>query len=412
MNDLTNDEKILIGLSMMGGAPVWRAIAETFPVDLCGPTAAHAFKAFAAADHAGQDISVLVLRRAFPGVPVAELADLMHGVPILGLQDAAKEGRRAARDARKERFRKTLAAAATAPDPHEATARAIEHAEAGEDDHGPRPVADLAKGAIEGLERRALRKGMMGLPTGFADLDRLTGGWQAGDLIVLAARPAMGKTAFALQLARQAATLFVSLEMSAEKLMARLITAEARVSHSRVGYGLSDSDWGKIADAWNVVTKLQLWIDDRAGLTVESIIRRAKRLKLEMIVIDYLQLLEGSRARGENRQEEIAGFSRALKRAAKQMGLPVIALSQVSRTIEQRKDKRPMLSDLRESGAIEQDADLVMFLYREAVYGKTEENETRAELIVAKHRDGPTGMIPLRFQPELTLFSPPFEDPL
>lgn len=271
-------------------------------------------------------------------------------------------------------------------------------------DHGPRPVRDFAKAAITAIEKRAEMKGMIGLPTGLKELDRMTGGWQGGDLIILAARPSMGKTALALQFARQAAALFVSLEMPASKLMARLITGEAGVSHTRIGFGLSEADWLNISRAWNVVTKLDLWIDDRPDLRVKSIVRRARRLPIDFLVVDYLQLIGGS-ARHENRQQEIASISRDLKMAAKELEIPILALSQLSRAPEQRKDKRPMLGDLRESGALEQDADIVMFLFRESVYGKTEENESRAELILAKQRDGPVGTIRLRFQPELTLFT-------
>jgi replicative DNA helicase len=277
------------------------------------------------------------------------------------------------------------------------------------------PVKDFIKNTFESIEKLAQSKdALTGVPTGFIDLDRMTSGFQKGDLIILAARPAMGKTSFALNIAKTAAqstaepVAIFSLEMSKEQLVKRLIFSEARIESGMVTRGqLRDSDWGKLTTAWAELHKLPLFIDDASFLTPLELRAKCRRLKAEhglgLIVVDYLQLM-GSGGRVENRQQEISSISRSLKGLAKELEVPVLALSQLSRAPEARTDRRPQLSDLRESGAIEQDADVVMFIYRDHVYKPTEENRGSAELIVAKQRNGPTDTVNLVFLREFTRF--------
>jgi replicative DNA helicase len=277
------------------------------------------------------------------------------------------------------------------------------------------PVKDFIKTTFESIEKLSLSKdALTGVPTGFIDLDRMTSGFQKGELIILAARPSMGKTSLALNIARTAAqataepVAIFSLEMSKEQLVKRLIFAEARIESGLVTRGqLRDSDWGKLTTAWADLHKLPLFIDDASFLTPLELRAKCRRLKAEhglgLIVVDYLQLM-GSGGRVENRQQEISAISRSLKGLAKELEVPLLALSQLSRAPEARTDRRPQLSDLRESGAIEQDADVVMFIYRDSVYKPTEENRGSAELIVAKQRNGPTDTVNLVFLREFTRF--------
>lgn len=255
-----------------------------------------------------------------------------------------------------------------------------------------------------------------GTPTGFVDLDRLTAGLQPNNLIVVGARPAMGKTSFALGMVAHAAmverrpVLLFSLEMSKLELSKRLLCSEAKVDASSIRNGrLKDDDWTKLAQAMGRLGDAQLWIDDDPNITVMDIRAKARRLKsrvgdIGMIVIDYLQLMTG-RSSAENRQVEVSEISRGLKILARELECPVIALSQLSRGLEQRTDKRPMLADLRESGAIEQDADVVMFLYRDDVYNADSADMGQAEVIIAKHRAGPTGVVRLAWLPHYTRFA-------
>ena len=275
--------------------------------------------------------------------------------------------------------------------------------------------------AFEELTRLSeQRDHMAGVPSGFKDADALFHGFRGGDLVILAARPGVGKTSFALNLAVNAAksgaaVAFFSLEMSAEQLVQRILCAEARVSLSKIRSGfISEGDWGAIADATNVLSKLDLYIDDSPGLSILEARAKARRELRKaqgkgLIVVDYLQLMQPPQTRRDgNRAVEVGEISRGLKVLAKEMDMPVIALSQLSRAVEMRGKKRPMLSDLRESGSIEQDADIVMFIDR-SMDEMEAESEDRpdlgtAELIVAKHRNGPTKDIPLAFNPEYTRF--------
>lgn len=255
-----------------------------------------------------------------------------------------------------------------------------------------------------------------GTPTGYLDLDALLSGLQKSALVVVGARPAMGKTSFALGMVAHAAleahrpVLFFSLEMGNLELSQRLLCAEARVDSTKVRNGqLQEDDWKKISRAMGRLAEAPIWIDDNPNLTIMEIRAKARRLKsqigdLGVIVIDYLQLMTG-RAGAESRQVEVSELSRGLKILARELETPVVALSQLSRGLEMRADKRPMLADLRESGSIEQDSDVVMFIFREEIYDPKPENAGQAEIIVAKHRSGPTGVVQLAFLPQYTRFA-------
>jgi replicative DNA helicase len=279
------------------------------------------------------------------------------------------------------------------------------------------PIRDLLERSLNHLEELFERGDTItGLPTGFDDLDEVLSGLQASNLVVVGARPAMGKSAFALGMASHAAlqarrpVLFFSLEMSHLDLTTRLIASEARVDSARMRNGrLAESDWPKISHAIGRLAEAPLFIDDNPQLTIMEIRAKARRLKakegdLGLIVVDYLQLMTG-RGSAENRQVEISEISRGLKVLARELECPVVALSQLSRQLEARADKRPMLSDLRESGAIEQDADVVMFLYRDAVYNPDSPDAGTAEILVSKHRSGPTAMVRLAWLDHLTRFA-------
>ena len=256
-------------------------------------------------------------------------------------------------------------------------------------------------------------KGITGVPSGYKKLDSMTSGFQKGDFVVLAARPSMGKTALALTLAHYAAKEmgavgFFSLEMGAEQLTLRMLSAESGIPHHLIRNAMINSDqWISLTHVAGELANLKLFIDDTATQTIMDIRTKARKLKLEhnlkFLVIDYLQLIH-SHKKHENRHQEVSEISRSLKALAKELEIPIIALSQLSRAVDSRIDNRPMLSDLRESGAIEQDADLIMFLYRDIVYNTETENPSQAELIIGKQRNGPTGTVMLHFSKELTRF--------
>lgn len=256
-------------------------------------------------------------------------------------------------------------------------------------------------------------RGITGVPTGFSQLDQMTSGLQPGDLIILAARPSMGKTSLALNIAINAAAMersvgVFSLEMSAEQLTLRLLSTESGIAHHNIRNAtISSDDWISLTHVAAKLAQYKLFIDDTAGLSIMDLRARARKLaaehKCQLLIIDYLQLLHSTR-RHENRHQEVSEISRALKALAKELGVPIIALSQLSRAVDSRMDKRPMLSDLRESGAIEQDADVIAFLYRDIVYNAETENPHMAELIIGKQRNGPTGTVFMNFIKELTKF--------
>jgi replicative DNA helicase len=277
-----------------------------------------------------------------------------------------------------------------------------------------KPVAETVLAKVQEYARRESHA-LTGLSTGFRDLDQMTSGLQRTDLIIVAARPSMGKTALCLTLAQNAATLekavvaVFSLEMSKEQLVMRMLSSEARVDAHRFRSGyLSRDEWGRLAEAIGTLSEAKIFIDDTAGISVLEMRAKTRRLiaeqkKLDLIVVDYLQLMSGSR-RSESRQQEVSQISRELKGLAKELGVPVVALSQLSRAPEARNPPKPMMSDLRESGSIEQDADVVAFIYRDDYYKPSEENAGIAELIISKQRNGPTGTVKLAFLKEFTRF--------
>ena len=299
----------------------------------------------------------------------------------------------------------------------EAEAR-LQHLREGNDTGALARLGDVAEEVYEALRKRAESPDdVTGISTGFRELDTLLAGFQPADLIIVAARPSMGKTAFALNIMSHAALrvgttcAFFSLEMSKESLAQRILTSESRVSGNRIRSGhLLQDDWAPLLRATEALDRAQVFIDDKPAVTVQHIRARCKRVHsqhgLGMVAIDYLQLMRGDdEARKEGRQHEIASISMGLKALAKEFGIPVIALSQLNRGVEQRADKRPMMSDLRESGAIEQDADVIMFLYRdEYYYPDKPDNKGMAEVLIRKQRNGATGEVKLAFRGEFARF--------
>ncbi len=281
-------------------------------------------------------------------------------------------------------------------------------------------IQDLVVASYEQIEQRFNNKeDLVGVTTGFYDLDAITSGLQKSDLIILAARPSMGKTAFALNLAQNVAmkgkkgVAIFSLEMPKQQLVKRMLCSEAEVDSSRVTSGnLQPKDWEKLVEAMTRLSDARIYIDDTSGITSIDIKAKCRRLMMEekdlgLIVIDYLQLMEGG-GNSNDRNQQISAISRSLKGLARELDVPIIALSQLSRGVESRPDKRPMMSDLRDSGAIEQDADIVMFIYRDEYYNKDDvNNKGKAEVILAKHRNGAVGTIELLFQSNITKFKNP-----
>ena len=277
-------------------------------------------------------------------------------------------------------------------------------------------LRDLVPGSMETVEKLQSHQGLLtGMPSGFTDLDKLTSGFQPSDLVIIAARPSMGKTSLALNIAQhigvktERSVGVFSLEMSKEQLFLRMLTAEARIDaqHFRGGQKLGEQEYRKISQALNTLGEARVFIDDSAGVGVLEMRAKARRLKqehgLDMLIVDYIQLMQG-RGRYENRTLELASISRSLKGLAKELQIPILVLSQLSRAPEARKDHRPQLSDLRESGALEQDADVVIFIYRDDQYNPSPENENTAELLISKQRNGPTGVVKLAFLKEMTRF--------
>ena len=280
------------------------------------------------------------------------------------------------------------------------------------------PIKEILMDTFSKIEKLYETKGgITGLPSGFKDLDKLTSGLQPSDLILVAARPSMGKTAFTLNIAQHGAVhenksvAFFSLEMSKEQLVQRMLCSEGGIDSQRLRVGeLEENDWEKLINAADRLSRAPIYIDDTAGITVMELRSKARRLKaehdLQLIVIDYLQLMQGrSSKNSDNRQQEISEISRSLKALARELNVPVIALSQLSRSVESRQVKKPMLSDLRESGSLEQDADIVMFLYREDYYDPETEHKNITDVIIAKHRNGPVDTVQLFFHKQFTKFA-------
>jgi len=277
-------------------------------------------------------------------------------------------------------------------------------------------IKHIVEASFQKIEERYENKDTLsGTPSGFYDLDAMTSGFQPSDLVIIAARPSMGKTAFVLNIAQACAVehgtpcAIFSLEMSKESLVQRMLCAEAKIDSNRLRTGhLHTNDWQALAMAMGRLGEAPIFIDDSAMVNVLEIRAKCRRLKAEnkalgMIIIDYIQLLQGRKAT-DNRVQEVSEISRSLKTLARELSVPVIALSQLSRAVEARQNKRPMLSDLRESGSIEQDADLVMFIYRDEYYNPETEQRGEAEIIIAKQRNGPTGTVDLLYQGSITRF--------
>lgn len=280
------------------------------------------------------------------------------------------------------------------------------------------PIKDVVLSALDRIERASKNKGAVtGIPTGFIDLDYKLSGLQPSDLVLIAARPSMGKTAFVLNIAQYVAfkkekgVAVFSLEMSKEQLVNRLFALESQVDSQAIRTGnLKDSDWEKLIEGAGIIGRSNLIIDDTSSISVSELRSKCRKYKLEhdiqLIIIDYLQLMSGSVGRrSESRQQEVSEISRSLKALARELNVPVVALSQLSRALESRPDKRPMLSDLRESGAIEQDADVVMFIYRDEYYNKDSDFKKQAEIIIAKQRNGPVGTVHLAWLADYTKFA-------
>lgn len=277
------------------------------------------------------------------------------------------------------------------------------------------PVRELVQGSFDTIEKLQEHKGLVtGIATGFTALDLITSGLQNSDVVIVASRPSMGKTSFILNVATHVGTKtdktvgIFSLEMSKEQLFLRMLTSQAEIDAQRFRGGfLSEKDYGQLSHALGTLAEARIFIDDTASLGVLEMRAKSRRLMAEhglhLLIVDYIQLMQG-RGRFENRTQELAAISRALKGLAKELNVPLIALSQLSRAPEARSDHRPQLADLRESGALEQDADVVMFIYREDQYNPTPENENLAEIIVGKQRNGPTGVVRLAFRKQFTRF--------
>lgn len=280
------------------------------------------------------------------------------------------------------------------------------------------PIKQVAINVLEKIEDAYKNQGTVtGIPSGFIDLDYKLSGFQPSDFILIAARPSMGKTAFVLNVVdyvsvrKNLPCMVFSLEMSKEQLVNRMLSMESNVDSQKLRTGtLTDSDWDAVVEGIGIIGNSKLIIDDTPGISISELRSKCRKMKLEyglsIVIIDYLQLMSGSRKGGnDNRQQEISDISRSLKALARELSVPVIALSQLSRAVEQRPDHRPMLSDLRESGAIEQDADVVMFIYRDDYYNKDTEHVNEAEIIIAKQRNGPIGTVTLTWLPQYTKFA-------
>ena len=422
-------ERAVLGAMLMRSEAIGAAVEVIDAGDFYKPAHGHIFDAIVALWASGDAVDPATVAEALRRSGLLDaiggsnvVVELLSAAPVLGNASAY-----ASIIHESAMLRRLISAGTEIVDigytPTDSAAEAIDQAEAivfsvGQErfTDTTREVQSLVSDALDDLEARYENRGQItGTPSGFKQIDTLLAGFQRTGLYVVGARPAMGKTAFALNVATNAAkagrpVLFFSLEMSHLEITQRLIAQVGRIDASKMRVGdLSERDWSNVTRAMGKLADLPLWIDDNPNLNVMEIRAKARRLKsragdLGMIVVDYLQLMTG-RARAENRQVEIAEMSRALKILARELETPVIALSQLSRQLESRADKRPQLSDLRESGALEQDADAVLFLYRDEVYNPDTPDRGMAEIIVAKHRQGPTGIARLVFLAHNTAFA-------
>lgn len=420
-------EQAVLGAILLDNTAIFKALEIFDPSDFYRPSHQKIFEAMLRLNERGDVIDLLLLRDELERQH--ELEDVGGPAYLVSLVDAVPTAANIEFHARivheKAIARKLLTAsieiATRCYDNAEDVNDILEDAEQkvfeiseGRIKQGFTPLSEIVKDGFEKIEELSVRKSLVtGVPTGFVELDEMTSGLQPSDLIVLAARPSMGKTSLCLNIAQHIGvrekkpTAIFSLEMSKEQLGIRLLCAEARLNSHDVRIGnIQDDDWERLAHASEILSQAPIYIDDTPALSILEMRAKAKRLKmekgLEAVMVDYLQLMQ-PRVRRENRQQEITEISRSLKTLAKELHVPVIALSQLSRAVEQRTDKRPQLSDLRESGAIEQDADVVMFIYRPDVYFN-DAPEGVAEIIIGKQRNGPIGTIQLAFIKEYTRF--------
>jgi len=423
-------EESLLGAMLLKSQAIADAVQVVHAEDFYKPAHGHVFEAITSLYGAGQPVDPVTVAEELKR---AGLLDAIGGPAVLltiqsrtpAVSNAAHYARIVEENALLRRMVVTAGEIAELGyHPLDDVTKTVDAAEAMMYEIGQRRMTDsmvelrdLLGQSLDRLEALYERdESITGTPSGYHDLDELLSGLQPNALIVVGARPAMGKTAFGLGAAANAAVkfnkpvLYFSLEMGHLELTQRLLGSEGRIDATRLRNGkLTESDWAKISKAMGRLAEAPLWIDDNPNLTVMEIRAKARRLKskvgdLGLIVVDYLQLMSG-RARAENRQVEVSEISRGLKILARELQCPVMALSQLSRALELRADKRPMLADLRESGSIEQDADVVIFLYRDEVYNADSPDKGQAEVIVSKHRNGPTGVCRLAFVDYCTLFA-------
>ncbi len=420
-------EAAILGLILLDNAALHQALEHLVPEDFYVEAHRRIFAAMSALYEKGRPVDPVTLREeleASGGLAeiggVARIAALMSGLPQLQNVESYV---RIVRE--KSLLRKLIRAGqqivtecfSRPEDPEEVLERAqaaiLEIAE-GRLVRGFVGIGELARRQLESVEQMAGRPQMLtGLPTGLTDLDQMTSGLQPGDMIIVAGRPSSGKTSLALSIAQNVAERghvvgIASLEMSREQLVQRLLCAAARIDLRRFRGGfLSREEWGRLAEAFAFLARCPIFIDDTPAMTALELSAKARRLKhergLDLLIVDYLQLM-AVRGRFENRQQEVSTISRELKQIAKDLNVPLIAVSQLSRAPEHRTSHRPQLSDLRDSGSLEQDADVVLFVYREELYAPSEENEGLAEIIIGKQRNGPTGSVMLAFVKEFMRF--------
>lgn len=425
-----DSERVILGAILLDNALISQAIEQIQPDDFYSPLHRRVYKAMIVLFERGERIDPILIGEEFKkdgGFDsvggISTITNLTFGLPHFSdILDYAKvvKGKSTTRNLIKVCNQITSEALAE----EESAEEILDHAEQmifaladARTRQGFAHVKPIAETVLAKVQEFAKREShaLTGLSTGFRDLDQMTSGLQKTDLIIIAARPSMGKTALCLTLAQNAAILekavvaVFSLEMSKEQLVMRMLSSEARVDahRFRTGY-LTRDEWGRLAESIGTLSEAKIFIDDTPGISVLEMRAKTRRLateqkKLDLIVVDYMQLMSGSR-RSENRQQEVSAISRELKSLAKEMQVPVIALSQLSRAPEARNPPRPMMSDLRESGSIEQDADVVTFIYRDDYYKPSEENAGIAELIISKQRNGPTGSVKLAFLKEFTRF--------
>ena len=426
----SDSERVILGAILLDNALVSQAIEKIHPEDFYSPLHRRVYRAMITLFERGERIDPILIGEEFKkdgGIEsvggLATITNLTYGLPHFSdILDYTKVVKNKSTTRNLIKVCNQITSEALAEE--ESAEEILDHAEqmifALADERSRqgfahvKPVAEMVLAKVQEFAKRESHA-LTGLSTGFRDLDQMTSVLQKTDLIIIAARPSMGKTALCLTVAQNAAILekavvaVFSLEMSKEQLVMRMLSSEARVDahRFRTGY-LTRDEWGRLAESIGVLSEARIFIDDTPGISVLEMRAKTRRLateqkQLDLIVVDYMQLMSGSK-RTESRQQEVSQISRELKSLAKEMNVPVIALSQLSRAPEARNPPKPLMSDLRESGSIEQDADVVTFIYRDEYYKPSEENAGLAELLISKQRNGPTGMVKLAFLKEFTRF--------